>query len=193
MGSIIARYKGEILQGKDDAYLTLLRSITGQQISVKAADSIWARLEAACGGKVNLTRMKKLNADTLRSLGYSHQKCAYLADITQFFSTHKHLERDWAEMTDEEVIRDLIQIKGIGRWTAEMFLIFNLLRPDVLPVGDLGVVKGFQKLYGHQWKTDGNLKLWQKRLTKHAARWAPYRTVAVWYLWRSLDPVEVGY
>jgi DNA-3-methyladenine glycosylase II len=186
MGAIIARYTGEALQGKDDAYLTLLRSITGQQISVKAADSIWARLEGACNGKVTLTSMQKLDADILRSLGYSHQKCGYLADITKFFSTRKHLERDWAEMPDEAVIHDLVQIKGIGRWTAEMFLIFHLLRADVFPIDDLGVLKAIRVNYPErEWNKKTYLQL--------AETWQPWRSVATWYLWRSLDPVPVAY
>lgn len=177
------------MQGKDDAFLTLLRSITGQQISVKAADSIWARLEGACGGRVTLPRMKKLTEDDLRTLGYSRQKCAYLADITRFFSTRQHLERDWAEMSDEDVIRDLTQIKGIGRWTAEMFLMFHLLRPDVFPVDDLGVLKAIRNTeHGTrhtEWKKADYLVL--------AESWIPWRSVATWYLWRSLDPVPVAY
>lgn len=189
LGRIIGNYGGETLQGKADAFLTLVRSVTGQQISVKAADAIWARLENACGGSITVSHMKKLAEEDLRTLGYSRQKCVYLTDITKFFDTRKHLERDWAEMSDEEVIKDLIQIKGIGRWTAEMFLIFHLLRPDVFPVDDLGLLKAIRNtehgIRRTEWKKSDYVAL--------AETWRPWRSVATWYLWRSLDPVPVAY
>lgn len=186
LGNIIARYQGEVLQGKSDAFLTLARSITGQQISVKAADTIWARLEAACGGKVTTQSMAKLEEDILRGLGYSRQKAVYLQDLTHFFHSRKHLERDWAEMSDEAVIKDLTSIKGIGRWTAEMFLLFHLLRPNVFPLDDLGVLKAIRLIYPErEWNKKAYLAV--------AENWQPWRSVATWYLWRSLDPVPVSY
>lgn len=175
------------MQGKDDAFLTLARSITSQQISVRAADAIWGRLELACKGRVIPARLRKLEEEALRSAGYSRQKVSYLHSLADFFHTRKHLERDWAEMNDEEVIKDLIQIKGIGRWTAEMFLIFHLQRPDVFPVDDLGLLKAIRLRY------DGD-EGWKKADYRALAeRWRPWRSVATWYLWRSLDPLPVAY
>jgi DNA-3-methyladenine glycosylase II len=184
MGAIIKRYKGEALQGKADAFHTLLRSITGQQISVKAADAVWGRLEAQ--SSVKPKAIASLDDETLRTCGYSRQKVAYIRSLCEFFLSRQHLERDWAEMTDEEVITDLTQIKGIGRWTAEMFLLFHLLRPDVFPVDDLGVLKAMRLHYSErEWNKKAYLQL--------AATWQPWRSVATWYLWRSLDPVPVAY
>jgi len=186
MADIIRMYQGEVLAGKDDAFHTLARSITGQQISVKAADAIWGRLDGFCKGSVCPQPIQQADEDTLRSLGYSRQKALYLKDLSHFFSERKHLERDWAQMADEEVIKDLTQIKGIGRWTAEMFLIFHLLRPDVFPIDDLGVLKAIRVHYPEQeWS--------RKAYLTCAELWRPWRSVATWYLWRSLDPVPVAY
>lgn len=186
MARIIASYTGEFLQGKADAFHTLMCSITGQQISVKAADAIWWRLEAQ--SKIKPRTVAALDDDTLRACGYSRQKIAYIRSLAEFFLAHKHRERDWAGMSDEEVIKDLTQIKGIGRWTAEMFLIFHLARPDVFPVDDLGVLKAIRMHYSRgtqDWSKKDYLQL--------ASRWQPWRSVATWYLWRSLDPVPVAY
>lgn len=183
MAGIIGVYRGEMLRGKGDAFHTLARSIVGQQISVKAADSVWARL----AGKIQDSGFRQgiiaLSEDELRACGLSRSKAIYLKSLAEFFEKENIAEGYWDGMEDEEVIRHITQVKGIGRWSAEMFLIFHLLRPDVFPVADLGLQKAIKLHYG----------LEQGALTEHAARWQPYRSVATWYLWRSLDPLPVEY
>lgn len=189
LGGIISQYQGEILEGKADAFHTLARAIVGQQISVKAADAVWNRLETFFG-KMTSARLKKATAEEYRACGLSGMKASYMADLVIFFNTRKHLERDWAAMSDEEVIADLTQIRGIGRWTAEMFLIFHLLRPDVLPLDDIGLLKAMHLHYR------GSPEYKQMKKTEYRAIaecWRPWRSVATWYLWRSLDPVPVAY
>lgn len=189
LGRIISQYHGEILEGKADAFHTLARAIVGQQISVKAADAVWNRLETSFG-KMTSARLKMATAEEYRACGLSAMKASYMADLVIFFQQRKHLERDWAAMSDEEVIADLTQIRGIGRWTAEMFLIFHLLRPDVLPLDDIGLLKAMHLHYR------GNPEYKQMKKAEYrsiAECWRPWRSVATWYLWRSLDPVPVAY
>lgn len=189
LGKIIRQYKGEILQGKADAFHTLARAIVGQQISVKAADSVWLRLQNHFG-KVSTSSMKAATEEDYRSCGLSRMKASYMADLVTFFSTRKHLERDWATMEDEDIIADLTQIRGIGRWTAEMFLIFHLLRPDVLPLDDIGMLKAIHIHYRGSPEYKNLRKAEYKEI---AEAWQPWRSVATWYLWRSLDPLPVAY
>ncbi len=185
MGEIIARYEGEFLQGRGDAFFTLCRAIVGQQISVKAADAIWARLEAHVQ-PFEPEAMQEADHEALRGLGLSRQKVAYLNAIADHFMAHNIAHGYWSDMSDEEAIKDLTSIKGIGRWTAEMFLIFHLLRADVFPIDDIGLQKGILTHYSPDYSRAD-----MKQLA--ADKWAPWRSVATWYLWRSLDPVPVEY
>lgn len=186
MKQLITRYKGEGLQAKDDGFFTLLRAIVGQQISVKAADSIWARLVQAV---VPLTPEQLLATpdETLRGCGLSTSKVNYARNVAEFYVGRDVTAQGWQAYSDEEVIQTLTTIKGIGSWTAEMFLIFHLLRPDVLPLKDLGLLKAIDLHY------TGGERLKLADYQKLSASWAPYRTVATWYLWRALDPVPVSY
>jgi DNA-3-methyladenine glycosylase II len=180
------------LKGRGDALGTLLRSITGQQISVKAADSVWGKFVEKVG-EVTAEKVLALGEDELKKCGFSGSKVRYVRGVCAGFvdgTVHPGL---WEGMGDDEIIQELVKLPGIGRWTAEMFLIFHLLRPDVLPVDDLGLVKGFKLAYAGRWKTKVGLKKWQERLRREGEKWRPYRSVATWYLWRSLDPVEVSY
>ena len=178
MAGIIKSYKGESLKKRDGGvFYTLARAIVGQQISVKAADSIWKRFEALT--KTDPKKVLKTPDEALREIGFSGQKVKYIKSIAEFVQTHND---EWPE-ADEDVIKELTKIKGVGRWTAEMFLLFFLLRPNVLPLGDLGLLKAFEKHY----KKD------RKDIEKHKKHWHPYSSVATWYLWRSLDPVPVEY
>jgi DNA-3-methyladenine glycosylase II len=186
MKKLIKAYGKEGMIGKEDAYQTLVRAIVGQQISVKAADAVWARIETGLG-KVAPKRAQNHSIEQWRSYGLSGQKALYMTDLTRFFIERRHLERDWATMTDEEVIKDLIQIKGIGRWTAEMFLIFHLFRPDVLPLDDLGLIKAMWKFYNK------GEKMSRPEMIELAEPWRPWRSVATWYLWRTYDIVAVNY
>ncbi len=206
MAGIIAAYQGEALRGRGDAFYTLARSIVGQQISVKAADAVWGRLEArvgvlGSGFQVSGEKKKRgagafreamltLCEEELRSCGLSRSKAIYIRSLAEFFSAHDIGEGHWSAMTDEEVVNHLIQIKGIGRWSAEMFMIFHLLRPDVFPVADIGLQKAVALHYGAAKSAKKSSLTQMERLGKS---WKPYRSAATWYLWRSLDPVPVEY
>lgn len=185
LAAIIARYKGETLASRGSAFFSLARAVVGQQISVKAADSVWRKLEAGLGGEVLPERILEMDTPALRSFGLSGQKAIYLQELSQFFITRKTIH--WHRKDDEEVIADLISIKGIGKWSAEMFLIFHLMRPDVFPIADLGLRKAIEKHFGN------GKPMTPKAMQKLAEAWQPYRSVATWYLWRSLDPVPVEY
>ena len=165
---------------------TLARAIVGQQISVKAAQSVWNRLVAVAPAMTPGQVLARERA-TLRACGLSERKVEYLADLARRFDDGSIRVARWPRMRDEEVIADLVQVRGIGRWTAEMFLIFNLLRPDVLPLDDLGLQKAIRLHYFRGRKVSA------ARMRRLGAGWAPWRSVATWYLWRSLDPVPVEY
>ena len=183
---IINKYKSEKLHSKKNAFLTLAKSITGQQISVKAANSIWLRLEKKIK-KIDPSNILKIKINEIKKCGFSKQKANYIFNLANFFKKNKNIENKWEKIEDEEVIDDLIKIKGIGRWTAEMFLIFYLLRPNVFPSTDIGLLKAISINY--------NLKypLKNSDIKKFKKKWTPWSTVATWYLWRSLDPVPVKY
>tara|TARA_B100001059_G_C17639264_1_gene478498 strand:- start:193 stop:819 length:627 start_codon:yes stop_codon:yes gene_type:complete len=186
LGKIIDFYPKDFLFTKSDPFLTLSRSIVGQQISVKAAQSVWDKLELKIG-KITTRKINKTHSNKLKSAGLSRQKVLYLKNLAKAF-IHKEIKMNlWNDMSDEEIIIDLIKIKGIGRWTAEMFLIFNLCRADVFPLDDIGVIKGVSKLYNIKYPID------RDQLIQIGNKWKPYRSVATWYLWRSLDPIPVAY
>ncbi len=193
LGAIIVGHPRVCLRSRGDGFSTLARSIVGQQISVKAADSVWLRLQQRCP-EISPSALLRRRVATLRACGLSGRKAEYLQDLARHFA-HGHVDmRQLAAMPDEEVIDCLTQIRGIGRWTAEMFLIFNLLRPDVLPLDDLGLLKAVSRAYYDGEPTAGLLRGGgRQKVAQLGARWAPYRSVATWYLWRSLDPVPVEY
>ncbi len=174
------------LVGRGEPFVTLARSIVGQQISVKAAQSVWERLLGACP-RMTPAALQKLGVDKLAACGLSKRKAEYLSDLARHFRDDSVTQRDWSAMDDEDVIAELVQIRGIGRWTAEMFLIFNLLRPNVLPLDDLGLLRGISTNYF------SGEPVSRSDAREVAANWEPWRTVATWYLWRSLDPVPVEY
>ena len=186
LSKIIASYPQDYLFSKSDPFFTLARSIVGQQISVKAAQTVWDRLEAKIS-KISPKIIIKTHSSTLKSVGLSRQKVNYLKNLANAFIEKKIKLNMWNKMTDEEIVQDLIQIKGIGRWTAEMFLIFNLCRADILPLDDIGMIKALCKLYNIPYPTNRDL------IIKIGEKWKPYRSVATWYLWRSLDPIPVEY
>ena len=183
---IITKYKKDKLKSKNDAFLTLSKSIAGQQISVKAANSIWNKLEKRIK-KVSSRNILKLKRNEIAKCGFSKQKITYLQNLAIFFEKNKNIEKKWKKEEDEKIIEDLITIKGIGRWTAEMFLIFYLLRPNIFPCADVGLLKAISINY--------NLKypLKDSQIINFKKKWAPWSTVATWYLWRSLDPIPVKY
>jgi DNA-3-methyladenine glycosylase II len=183
---IIAQSHGLTLRSRGDAFNTLARSIVGQQISVKAAESVWRKLIAA----VPAVRPEVIHAhdvEILRTCGLSRSKVAYLHDLARHFVEKRLDVKRWEQMTDDELIAELTQVRGIGRWTAEMFLIFYMTRPDVLPVDDIGLQRAMSLHYNH------GKPLSKLKMNSIARRWLPWRSVATWYMWRSLDPVPVEY
>jgi DNA-3-methyladenine glycosylase II len=190
MKKLIPQFGEARLQSRGDAFTTLARSIVGQQISVKAAQAVWDRFALLVDGsttKLPPADVLKLRKDTMRGAGLSARKVEYLKDLATHFDEGTVHVRQWQQMDDEAIIEELIAIRGIGRWTAEMFLIFHLMRPNVLPVDDLGLIKGISVNYFSG-----------EPVTRVEARevgdaWAPYRSVATWYIWRSLDPLPVEY
>ena len=186
LGKIITTYPKDFLFSKSDPFYTLARSIVGQQISVRAAQAVWDRFEKKVN-KVTPKNTSNIHFMSLKSCGLSRQKISYLRSLSSAFLDKKINPRKWNRLTDEEIINELVQIKGIGRWTAEMFLIFNLCRPDVFPADDLGVIKGICNCYNLKYPIDRNDAIFM------AEKWKPYRSVATWYFWRSLDPIPVEY
>jgi DNA-3-methyladenine glycosylase II len=194
MKRLIPKFGEARLQSRGDAFTTLARSVIGQQISVKAAQSVWNRFATAAGADsakpaaaLLPAAVQALPVVSMREAGLSARKAEYLLDLARHFADGKVQPRRWQQMDDEAIIDELVAIRGIGRWTAEMFLIFHLMRPDVLPVDDLGLQKAISLNYFSG-----------ETVTRAEARdvaeaWAPYRSVATWYLWRSLDPVPVDY
>jgi DNA-3-methyladenine glycosylase II len=165
---------------------TLARAIVGQQISVAAAQSVWNKF-AVQVSVVSPEEVLKAKTKDLRACGLSERKCEYISDLARRFADGHVHEHRWPQMSDEEVIEDLTQVRGIGRWTAEMFLMFNLLRPDVFPLGDLGLQKGLRVAY------HGGRTISLNTMQRRGESLRPWRSVATWYLWRSLDPVPVEY
>ena len=186
MAELVARYAGMSLQSRGDAFATLARSIVGQQISVKAADAVWGRFVAAVTS-VSPAAVLAAGSDGLAGCGLSRRKTEYLVDLAGHFASGRIAAERWADMDDAAVIAELTDVRGIGRWTAEMFLMFNLLRPDVFPVDDLGLQKAVWQHYFAGEKQPA------KALAAFGERWRPWRSVATWYLWRSLDPLPVEY
>ena len=192
MARLIAEFPGIHVVRRGDPFTTLARAIVGQQISVKAAQTIWDRLVVAARGSGNPVyldpgRLGRTRKSTLRKVGLSENKAIYIRDLARHFVTGALDPREWPSLDDEALIERLTGVHGIGRWTAEMFLMFNLLRPDVLPLDDLGLQKAMRIHYFC------GRKVGLPRMRRLGATWSPWRSVATWYLWRSLDPVPVEY
>ena len=158
----------------------------GQQISVKAAQTVWERF-VALPKKMTPANVLKLKVDDMRAAGLSVRKVEYLVDLALHFDNKLVQVADWEGMDDEAIIAELVDIRGIGRWTAEMFLIFHLMRPNVLPLDDVGLINGISRNYF------SGESVSRSDAREVAAAWAPYCSVATWYIWRSLDPVPVEY
>jgi DNA-3-methyladenine glycosylase II len=186
LGLVITKCGSGKLRARDDAFFSLARSIVGQQISVKAAQSIWDRLEKNLGG-VTADNVSGRTTSELRKSGLTRQKSGYLIDLAHHFLEENLHKQDWQKLNDEEVVTLVSQIKGVGPWTAQMFLIFHLLRPDVLPLGDIGIQNAMALHF------NGGGRMTAQGMTDQAEPWRPWRSVASWYLWRSLDPLPVDY
>jgi DNA-3-methyladenine glycosylase II len=203
MKRLIPQHGDACLQTRGDAFTTLARSIVGQQISVKAAQTVWDRFMAlsqksrpasgssaarkAAGASLVPAQVLKLKVDDMRASGLSARKVEYLVDLSIHFDSGQIRTSAWEDMDDEAIINELTGIRGIGRWTADMFLIFHLMRPNVLPLDDVGLINGISKNYF------SGESVSRSDAREVAAAWAPYCSVATWYIWRSLDPVPVEY
>ena len=183
---LVPKFSGASIETRGDPFVTLARSVVGQQISVKAAQSVWDRFSALMK-VVKPAAVLKLSVEDMRGSGLSARKVEYLQDLASYFQNGKVSVKQWSQMDDEAIIAELIAIRGIGRWTAEMFLMFYLLRPDVLPLDDVGLVNGISKLYF------SGEPVSRSEVRDLARAWEPYRSVATWYIWRSLDPEPVAY
>lgn len=186
MKRLIPRFGPACLESRGDAFVTLARSVVGQQISVKAAQTVWERF-AGLVPAMTPQQVLALGVEDMRSAGLSARKVEYLKDLSAHFDQDKLHLQAWHGMDDEAIISELLAIRGIGRWTAEMFLIFHLMRPNVLPLDDVGLVNGISKCYF------SGESVSRSDVREVAAAWAPFCSVATWYIWRSLDPLPVAY
>ena len=182
----IPKHSGVSLQSRGDAFVTLARSIVGQQVSVKSAQAVWDRF-VVLPKKMVPAQVLKLKVDDMRAAGLSVRKVEYLVDLALHFANNQVHVEAWADMEDEAIIAELVAIRGIGRWTAEMFLIFHLMRPNVLPLDDIGLQNGISRCYF------SGEPVSRSEIREVAASWSPYSSVATWYIWRSLDPAPVAY
>ena len=186
MKRLIPQFGDACLESRGDAFTTLARSIVGQQISVKSAQSVWDRF-AKLPRRMTPANVLKLKVDDMRAAGLSARKVEYLVDLALHFDNGTVHVDSWKDMADEMIIAELIAIRGIGRWTAEMFLMFHLMRPNVLPLDDAGLINGISQNY-----FSGD-PVSRSDAREVAVAWAPFCSVATWYIWRSLEPVPVAY
>ena len=186
MKNIINNHNEDYLQSRDDPFNALCRTIIGQQISVKAAASIWNKF-AAGTKNINPKTVIKYGNNNIRKCGISNKKVEYIIGLSNFFIENPDSVNLWKKMDDKSIIKELCQLKGIGPWSAEMFLMFCLLRPDVLPLGDLGLRRAVGKNYLNTFDPT------YEEVEKVAKKWIPYRSAATWFLWKSIDPIPVAY
>lgn len=186
MKRLIPQLGEGVLQSRGDAFSTLARSIVGQQISVKAAQAVWDRFAALPSAMVPADVLL-LKVEDMRAAGLSARKSDYLLDLARHFDAGMLHVDDWQGMDDETIIAELLAIRGVGRWTAEMFLIFHLLRPNVLPLDDVGLINGISRNY-----FSGD-PVSRSDAREVAEAWRPWASVATWYIWRSLAPLPVAY
>lgn len=186
LSKLIPQHAGAVLETRGDPFVTLARSVIGQQISVKAAQAVWDRFSALMP-QMEPRHLLKLKVDDMRAAGLSARKVEYLVDLALHFDNGALCPKAWPSMSDDDVIKQLVAIRGVGRWTAEMFLIFYLMRPNVLPLDDVGLLRGISQGYF------SGEPVSRSEVREVAAAWEPYCTVATWYIWRSLDPVPVSY
>lgn len=189
MKKLIPQFGEARLQGRSDAFTTLARSVIGQQISVKTAQAAWEKfaglMSSSSSSRVQPAAVLALPEGALKGIGLPARKIEYLSDLAQHFEAGRVHVRQWTQMDDEAIIDELVAIRGIGRWTAEMFLIFHLTRPNVLPLDDPRLLKGISENYF------SGEPVSRAEARELGEAWAPYRSVATWYIWRSLDPLPV--
>ena len=184
---IIKKYNKGFLTTKSKPFFSICRTIVGQQISTKAADSIWRKFEEKCNKKITPEIVLKLSAFSLKSAGLSRQKVTYLKNIAKNFKRKSFNIRDLEKMDDDLAIDYITKLKGLGVWSAQMFLMFNLNRPDIFPIKDIGLIRAISKNYNISYPPS------QRFLNKISKLHLGYRSVFTWYMWRSIDPVDVEY
>ena len=185
LAKVIKKYPEPVLASRGDLFATLIRSIVGQQISVLAADAVWGRFSALVG-EISPELILKPTPEALKNCGLSARKVEYIRGISETW-TKEYAEIDWEVLSDDEVKRKLIALRGVGPWTAEMILMFSLLRPDVFPIDDIGAIRAIENIY------NGGEVMSKEDLLDQAENWAPWRTVATWFLWRTIDDEPVEY
>jgi len=184
---IIKKYNKGFLTTKNKPFFSLCRTIVGQQISVKAADSIWLKFEKKCKKKIKPKTILKLSSRTLKTAGLSRQKVSYLKNIAKNFNNKSFDIKRLKKMKDIEAINYITQLKGLGVWSAQMFLMFNLNRGDIYPTADIGLLRAISINYKTGYPPS------KRFLNKISNLHLGYRTVLTWYMWRSIDPVDVKY
>ena len=184
---IINKFNKGFLTTRKDPFFSLCRTIIGQQISTKAADSIWLKFEKKCKKKIIPKNILKLSSSSLKTAGLSHQKISYLKNIAKSFKNKSFKIRNLKKMDDEQAINYITQLKGLGIWSAQMFLMFNLNRPDIFPTKDIGLIRAISKNYKVSYPPS------ERFLNKISRLHSGYRTVFTWYMWRSIDPTNVEY
>ena len=184
---IIKKFNKGFLTTRKDPFFSLCRTIIGQQISTKAADSIWLKFEKKCNKKILPKKVLKLPSSSLKGAGLSRQKINYLKNIARSFNNKTFNIKDLRRMDDEQAINYITQLKGLGIWSAQMFLMFNLNRPDIFPTKDIGLIRAISKNYKTSYPPS------ERFLNKISKMHSGYRSVFTWYMWRSIDPVDVEY
>jgi len=184
---IIKKYRKDFLTTKNQPFFSLCRTIVGQQISTKAADSIWLKFEKKCKNRIAPERVLRLTSRSLKSAGLSRQKVRYLKNIAKNFKNKSFNVKELKKMEDEEAINYITKLKGLGVWSAEMFLMFNLNRQDIFPIKDIGLLRAISQNYKTSYPPS------KRFLNKISKLHAGYRTVFTWYMWRSIDPIDVEY
>ena len=184
---IIKKYNKGFLTTRNNPFFSLCRTIVGQQISTKAADSIWFKFEKKCKRRINPSTILKISSQNLRKVGLSRQKISYLKNISKAFRNKSFDMKEIIKMTDDEAISYITKIKGLGVWSAEMFLMFNLNRPDIFPIKDIGLLRAISKNYKTSYPPS------KRFLDKISRLHNGNRTMFTWYMWRSIDPTDVEY
>ena len=184
---VIKKFNKGFLTTRKDPFFSLCRTIVGQQISTKAADSIWSKFEIKCKKRILPNNVLKLTSRSLRSAGLSRQKITYLKNISKSFKNKSFNIKDLKKMNDEDAINYITQLKGLGVWSAQMFLMFNLNRPNIFPTQDIGLIRAISKNYKISYPPS------EKFLSKTSKLHYGYRSVFTWYMWRSIDPVDIEY
>jgi len=184
---IIKKYDTGFLTTKKKPFFSICRTIVGQQISTKAADSIWLKFETKCKKRIEPNTILKLSTRTLKNTGLSRQKVSYLKNIAKNFKNKSFDVNKLKKMNDEDAINYITRLKGLGIWSAQMFLMFNLNRSDIYPTGDIGLLRAISMNYKTSYPPS------KRFLDKISKQHFGYRTVLTWYMWRSIDPVDVEY